>query len=203
MSAYSKRNMLVGAAWIGGGGAARVTGIALAPVAGVARRAPFAPRALVALDEVGRREQERARDRAERSLDAVLHRAVASDWAGHLGLAERLLTSPQADAALRRLLTGPVVDRIVVALVETRVVERATAELIAAEVPERILEQVLEGQVVDEVVTRLLADDSLRAPSRRCSPAGSRAHSTTRSWTASSPARSCGAWWKRSPTARR
>ena len=159
MSAHSKRNVLVGAAWLGGRGAARVTGIALAPVAVVARRAPFAPRALAALDEVGRREQERARDLAERSLDAALHRAVASDWAGDL--AERLLTSPQADAALRRLLTGPVVDRIVVALVETRVVERATAELIAAEVPARILEQVLEGQVVDEVVTRLLADESL------------------------------------------
>ncbi len=159
MGTYSKRNVLVGAAWLGGRGAVRVTGAALGPAAAIARRVPLAPRGFAVLDETGRREQERAREVAERSLDVALHRAVASPWVADL--AERVLTSPQADAAMRRLLTGPVIDRMVLALVEARVVERATAELIAAEVPARILEQVLEGQVVDEVVSRLLADESL------------------------------------------
>ena len=117
------------------------------------------------LEEIGRREQERARDAAEQALDAGLHRALASRWAGEL--TERLLTSPQADAALRRLLDGPAVDRIVVALIEARVVERAIAELIAAEVPTHVVVQVLEAGLLDEIVTRVLADESVHRTADR------------------------------------
>jgi Glu-tRNA(Gln) amidotransferase subunit E-like FAD-binding protein len=157
-TSHSKRNVLIGAAWVGGRRAARVARITLAP-ARVAARAPFASRSLGTLEEIGRREQQRAREAAEHALDSALHRALGSPWAGEL--AERLLTSPQADAALRRLLDGPAVDRIVVALVEARVIERVTAELIAAEVPARVVTQALEAGVLDEVVTRALADESV------------------------------------------
>jgi hypothetical protein len=157
-TSHSKRNVLIGAAWVGGRGAARVARITLAP-ARVAARAPLASRSLGTLEGIGRREQQRAREAAEHALDSVLHRALGSPWAGEL--TERLLTSPQADAALRRLLDGPAIDRIVVALVEARVIERVTAELIAAEVPARVVTQALEAGVLDEVVTRALADDSV------------------------------------------
>ena len=157
-SSNSKRNVLIGAAWVGGRGAVRIAAVTLAP-ARVAARVPLASRSLGILEEIGRREQQRAREAGERGLDAALHRALASRWAGEL--TERLLMSPQADAALRRLLDGPAVDRIVVALVEARVIERATAELIAAEVPAHLVAQVLEAGLLDEVVTRALADDSV------------------------------------------
>jgi hypothetical protein len=157
-TSHSKRSVLIGAAWVGGRGAARVARITLAP-ARVAARAPLAARPLDTLEEIGRRQQERARKAAEGTLDSALHRALASRWAGEL--TERLLTSPQADAALRRLLDGPAVDRIVVALIEARVIERVTAELIAAEVPAQVVSQALEAGVLDEVVTRALADDSV------------------------------------------
>jgi hypothetical protein len=157
-SSHSKRNVLIGAAWVGGRGAVRVAAVTLAP-ARLAARVPLASRSLGKLEEIGRREQQRAREAGERGLDAALHRALASQWAGEL--TERLLMSPQADAALRRLLDGPAVDRIVVALVEARVIERATAELIAAEVPAHLVAQVLEAGLLDEVVTRALADDSV------------------------------------------
>ena len=157
-SSHSKRNVLIGAAWVGGRGAARIAAVTLAP-ARVAARVPVVSRSLYMLEEIGRREQQRARDTAEHGLDTALHRALASPWAGEL--TERLLMSPQADAALRRLLDGPAVDRIVVALVEARVIERATAELIAAEVPAHLVAQILEAGLLDEVVTRALADDSV------------------------------------------
>jgi hypothetical protein len=157
-ASYSKRDVLVGAAWVGGRGVVRIAAVALAP-ARLAARVPPASRSLGILEEIGRREQQRARTAGEQGLDAALHRALASRWAGEL--TERLLMSPQADAALRRLLDGPAVDRIVVALVEARVIERATAELIAAEVPAHLVAQVLETGLLDEVVTRALADDSV------------------------------------------
>ena len=157
-SSHSKRNVLIGAAWVGGRGVARIAAVSLAP-ARVVARVPFASRSLAMLEEVGRREQQRAREAAEQGLDTALHRALESRWAGEL--TERLLMSPQADAALRRLLDGPAVDRIVVALVEARVIERATAELIAADVPAHLVAQVLEAGLLDEVVTRALADDSV------------------------------------------
>jgi hypothetical protein len=155
---HSKRDVVIGAAWVGTRGAARIARVTLAP-ARLAARAPLASRPFGMLEEIGRRERQRARDGAEQAIDAALHRALASRWAGQL--AERLLTSPQADAALRRLLDGPAVDRIVVALVEARVVERVTAELIAAEVPANVVTQALEAGVLDEVVTRALADESV------------------------------------------
>ena len=157
-TSYSKRDVLIGAAWVGSRGAARIARVTVAPARLVAR-APLASRPLSRLEQIGRREQQRGRDAAEQALDTALHRALASRWAGEL--TERLLTSPQADAALRRLLDGPAVDRIVVALVETRVVERATAELMAADVPAHVVAQVLEAGVLDEVVTRVLADESV------------------------------------------
>jgi hypothetical protein len=155
---HSKRNVLLGAAWVGSRGAARIARVGLAP-ARLAARAPGASRSLGFFEEVGRREQQRARDAAERALDDGLHRALASRWAGEL--VERLLMSPQADAAMRRLLDGPAVDRLVLAMVEARVVERATSELIAADVPGHLVGQVLEAEVLDEVVARLLADEAL------------------------------------------
>jgi hypothetical protein len=155
---HSKRDVLIGAAWIGGRGAARVASVSLAPVR-VAARLPLASRPLGMLEDIGGRERQRARDAAERGIDSALHRALASRWAGEL--TERLLTSPQADAALRRLLDGPAVDRIVVALIEARVIERATAELLAADVPAQVVNQVLAGGVLDEIVTRALADESV------------------------------------------
>jgi hypothetical protein len=176
-SSHSKRNVLIGAAWVGGRGAARIAAVTLGP-ARVAARLPLVSRPLGVLEEIGLREQRRARAAGEQGLDAALHRALASRWAGEL--TERLLMSPQADAALRRLLDGPAVDRIVVALVEARVIERATGELIAAEVPAHLVAQVLEAGLLDEVVTRALADDSVERT-----------------------VESCGAWWTRSPTARR
>src|SRR5215203_4986521 len=100
-SQHSKRNVLIGAAWVGGRGAVRIAAVTLAP-ARVAARLPLASRSLRSLEEIGRREQQRARETAERRLDVALHRALASRWAGEL--TERLLMSPQADAALRRLL---------------------------------------------------------------------------------------------------
>jgi hypothetical protein len=157
-SSYSTYNVLIGAAWIGGRSAARVAAVTLAPVR-VAGRLPLAARSLRIVEEIGRREQERARATGERGLDVALHRALASPWAGEL--TERLLMSPQADAALRRLLDGPVLDRIVVALVEARVVERVTAELIAAEVPTDLVTQVLEAGLLDQVVTRAISDESV------------------------------------------
>jgi hypothetical protein len=150
--------VLIGAAWVGGRGAARAARVTLAP-ARVAARLPLASRSLGALEEIGGRERERAREAAERGLDAALHRALASRFAADL--TERLLMSPQADAALRRLLDGPAVDRIVVALVQARVVERTTAELIAADVPGRVVTQVLEAGLLDEIAARVLADESL------------------------------------------
>ena len=104
-TSYSKRNVLLGAAWLGGRGAARLARVTVAP-APIAARAPGAARSLSLLEEIGRREQQRARDTAERALDEGLHRALESRWAGEL--VERLLMSPQADAAMRRLLDGPV-----------------------------------------------------------------------------------------------
>jgi hypothetical protein len=157
-TSHSKRSVLIGAAWVGGRGAARAARITLAP-ARVAARAPLAVRSLATLEEIGRREQQRAREAAESALDSALHRAFASPWVGEL--TERLLTSPQADAALRRLLDGPAVDRIVVALIEARVIERVTAEVIAADVPAHLVSQVLEAGLLDEVVTQVLADESV------------------------------------------
>ena len=161
---HSKRHVLMGAAWVGGRGAARIARVTLAPARLVAR-APGTGRPLGMLEEIGRREQRRALDAAEQALDTTLHRALASRWAGEL--TEKLLTSPQADAALRRLLDGPAVDRLVVAMVEAKVVERATAELIAAEVPAHLVGQVLEAGLLDEVVTRVLADESVEATVER------------------------------------
>ena len=160
----SKRSIAIGAAAVGTRGAARLAGVTLRPVRVVARL-PGASRSLSMLEEVGRREQQRALEAAERRIDAGLHRALASEWAGEL--TERLLTSPQADAALRRLLDGPAVDRIVLALVEARVIERVTAELIAAEMPARMVTQLLEADVLDEIVARVLADESVERTADR------------------------------------
>jgi hypothetical protein len=151
---YSKRSVLIGAAWVGSRGALRVARVSLAP-ARVAARLPGARRPLGLLEEIGRREQERARDSAERALDTTIQRVLESPRATHL--AERVLAGP----AMRRLLDGPVVDRLVTALIEARVVERVTAEMIAADVPEHVVSQVLEARVLDEVVARLLADEAL------------------------------------------
>jgi hypothetical protein len=155
---YSKRHVLAGAAWVGGRGAVRIARVGLVPVR-VAARAPGAARPLAFLEEVGRREQQRTRDAAERALDEGLRRAFASQRASEL--VERVLSSPQAELAIRRLLDGPVVDRMVAAVIEARVVERVVAELIAADVPEQVVGQVLDTRVLDEVVTRLLADEAL------------------------------------------
>ena len=77
----SKRNVLIGAAWVGGRGAARIAAVSLAP-ARVAARLPLASRSIDMLEEIGRREQQRAREAAEHGLETALHRALGSRLAG-------------------------------------------------------------------------------------------------------------------------
>ena len=102
--------MLVGAAGSAAGGGARV-GIALAPARG-SQRAPRARAIAGLLEEMGRREQNGRATLAEAPWTRACTARSTRDWAGEL--VERLLISPQADAAMRRLLDGPVVDRLVV-----------------------------------------------------------------------------------------